>query len=61
MVEATDAVAPHEKAVFGELNDRMNEMLSHYSNGELHTIRHYLEDVAQLTDATAPSTSERSS
>jgi DNA-binding MarR family transcriptional regulator len=54
LIEASEAVAVPEQEVFGELGRRMHEMLSRYGDGELRTIRDYLEGAAHLAEAAAP-------
>ena len=51
LVEATDAVAPLEAEMFGELAERMRALLGTYTRDELTTIRHYLEHAAEITSA----------
>jgi DNA-binding MarR family transcriptional regulator len=51
----TDTLAPLEAAVFGALGKSMNELLQTYSDAQLQTIKHYLENATAITrSATSP-------
>ena len=54
VVDATDAVVPFETAVFAALGRSMNRLLARYSDEQLQTIKHYLEQVATLTAGSGP-------
>jgi DNA-binding MarR family transcriptional regulator len=54
LVEATEAIVPLEKEVFGPLIGRMTALLDTYTDEELATIRHYLEHAATAISQSGP-------
>jgi DNA-binding MarR family transcriptional regulator len=53
LVEATEVVAPLEAALFGPLVRQIRKLLGTYTREQLLTIKHYLEDAAEITNAAA--------
>jgi DNA-binding MarR family transcriptional regulator len=49
LVEATDALVPLERQVFGGIGRRMDKLLCGYTDEQLETIKHYLEQAAAVT------------
>jgi DNA-binding MarR family transcriptional regulator len=47
LVEPTEAIVPIEREVFGPLIERMTALLDTYTDEQLTTIRHYLEQAAR--------------
>ena len=54
LVEATEAIVPIETEVFGPLIKRMTALLDTYTNGQLATIRHYLDQAATTISQSGP-------
>ena len=54
LVEATDAIVPLEREVFGPLITRMTGLLDTYTDEELGTIRHYLDHAATAIRQSGP-------
>jgi DNA-binding MarR family transcriptional regulator len=54
LVEATEAIVPLEREVFGPLIERMTALLDSYTDEELATIRHYLEHAATAISQSGP-------
>jgi DNA-binding MarR family transcriptional regulator len=54
LVEATEAIVPLEREVFGPLIERMTALLDAYTDEELATIRHYLEHAATAVSQSGP-------
>ena len=54
LVEATDAIVPLGTEVFGPLIERMTALLDTYTDEELATIRHYLEQAATVISESGP-------
>jgi DNA-binding MarR family transcriptional regulator len=54
LVEATDAIVPLEREVFGPLITRMTALLDTYTDEELGTIRHYLDHAATAIRQSGP-------
>src|SRR5262249_36550769 len=53
LVEATEALAPLEAEVFGQLGERTKKLLKTYTREQLITIKHYLEQAAEITRTSA--------
>jgi DNA-binding MarR family transcriptional regulator len=54
LVEATEAIVPLETEVFGPLIKRMTALLDTYTDEQLATIRHYLEQAATAISQSGP-------
>jgi DNA-binding MarR family transcriptional regulator len=57
VVEATEAIVPLEKEVFGPLIREMTSLLATYNNRNLATIRDYLDRTANIISQSAPGAS----
>jgi DNA-binding MarR family transcriptional regulator len=55
LVETTEAIVPLEREVFGPLIERMTALLDAYTDEELATIHHYLEQAATAISESGPS------
>ena len=53
LIEATEVLAPLEAEVFGPVTQRIRKLLGTYSRDELETIKHYLEQAAEITNVAA--------
>lgn len=54
LVEATDAIVPLEREVFGPVIERMTALLDTYTDEQLATIRHYLDHAATAIGQSGP-------
>ena len=53
VIEATDALEPFEAELFTPLARQIRKLLQGYTVDQLETIKHYLDNAADVTNATA--------